>query len=214
MNINGIAIAVALAALAGSATADITINHGSSAGSYGTQLNFDEVGGPTGVVDPVAWAAIGVTELQAGDGQPIVDDHDSFNGGWGLGSGNSFFGNFGVFMTFSDDVTEFSTQVWDPSGPPTLFGGGLGVFVFNDGVEVTSSFSQGLEITPAWGGIGDTWIDITTTNGMVFDEVRILGFGFSPTTYVDDMSWNMVPAPGSLAIVGMSLLGIRRRRSA
>jgi hypothetical protein len=206
-NASWIAMSV-MAAIAASASADITIAHGNSAGSYATTLNFDEVGGPTGIVDPASWAGIGITSLQAGDGQPIVDDNDAFNGGWGLGDGLSFFGNFGVFINFDSDLTEFSTQVWDPSGPPSLFGGGLGVFVFNDGVEIANNF----DITPAWGGVGDTWLDITTSGGMVFDEVRILGFGFDPRTYVDNMSWNAVPAPGSLALLSVGLFGIRRRR--
>ena len=39
-----------------------------------------------------------------------------------------------------------------------------------DGEEVASLFTE-----PAWGGIGDPWINIVATNGAVFDEVRILG---------------------------------------
>jgi PEP-CTERM motif-containing protein len=206
-NVLSITVGV-IAAIACSATADITIAHGSSAGTYATTLNFDEAGGPTGFVTTDAFASYGITSLQAGDGVPQVGDFDTPNGGWGLGTGNSFFGNFGVFINFDSDLTEFSTQVWDPSGPPSLFGGGLGVFVFNDGVEIANNF----DITPAWGGVGDTWLDITTSGGMVFDEVRILGFGFDPRTYVDNMSWNAVPAPGSFGLLGLGLLGIRRRR--
>ncbi|MCA9296893.1 MAG: hypothetical protein KC983_10250, partial [Phycisphaerales bacterium] len=141
---------------------------------------------------------------------PQVDDFDPiFAGGWGLGDGNSFYGNFGVFMTFDNDVSEFSLEVWDPSGPPSPIGGGLFVVVLNDGVEVASG-----GYTPAWGGLGDSWFDITTTGGMVFDEVRILGFGFQPTTFVDNLSWNEVPAPGALAMLGVAAIGARRRRRA
>lgn len=140
-----------------------------------------------------------------GTARPRVGDFDP---GWGLGDGNSFFGNFGIFLTFDDDVTEFSAQVWDPSGPPSPFGGGLGVFVFNDGVEIASYFGE-----PAWAGLGDSWFDIAATDGMVFDEVRILGFGFTPTTYADNLSWNPVPAPGALALLGLAGLSRRRRRA-
>jgi hypothetical protein len=79
--------------------------------------------------------------------------------------------------------------------------------MFDDGVEVASSF-----VTPAWGGIGDTWFDITADGGDVFDEVRILGWGFSPTTYADNLSWDVVPGPGSLALLAVAGLVSRRRR--
>ena len=199
--------AAAAACLAGAAHADITITQGSSAGSYSTALNFDEPGGPTGVVGTDAWSHLGIAELNAGDGVPQVGDFDAINGGWGLGDGNSFYGNFGVFLTFDSDVTEFSTQVWDPSGPPGIFGG-LSIFVFNDGVEVAALHGA----TPAWGGLGDEWFDITTSDGMVFDEVRILGFGFFPTTHVDNLSWNAVPAPSAVALLGMGAMTLTRRR--
>ncbi len=186
--------------------ADITITQGTTAGSYATTLNFDEIGGPTGVVSTDAWASLGISELQAGDGVPQVGDFDTLNGGWGLGDGNVFFGNFGVFITFDSDLTEFSTQVWDPSGPPGIFGG-LNFIVFNDGVEVGNHFT-----TPAWGGLGDEWFDVTTSGGMVFDEVRILGFGFLPQTHVDNLSWNAVPSPSALALLGFGAMTLPRRR--
>lgn len=208
MTITRLTATAAIMAAGSAALADITVTQGDSAPTYATTLNFDEVGGPTGVIDPGAYAGIGITELQAGDGTPFVGDNDTPQGGWGLGTGNSFFGAFGVFITFDSDLTEFSSQVWDPSGPPSFSGGGLGFFFFDDGVEVGSAF----DITPAWGGLGDTWFDVTTTGGSVFDEVRILGFGFFPTTVVDNMSWNAVPAPSSALILSVGLVGLRRRR--
>jgi hypothetical protein len=186
--------------------ADVMVTQGASAPTYGVTLNFDEPGGPTGVVAPNAWSAShGISELQAGDGVPQVGDFTGIFGPW-VGTGNSFFGNFGVFMTWADDLTELSTQVWDPSGPPSPFGGGFGVFVFNDGVEVANYFGQ-----PAWGGLGDTWVDITTSGGMAFDEVRILGFGFGPTTFVDNLSWNVVPEPSALALLALGAFAALRR---
>ncbi|MEQ8844099.1 MAG: hypothetical protein RIB58_04520 [Phycisphaerales bacterium] len=196
---------IMLAATASQGLAAITIAEGTSAPTYATTLNFDEPGTPTGIVPADTWSSIGLSELQAGDSFPVVGDHDQ---GWGVNDGNSFFGNFGVFMTFSSDLTEFSAQVWDPSGPPTFLGGGMGVFVLNDGVEVATHFFE-----PAWGGIGNDWLNITTDAGSTFDEVRILGFGFFPTTYMDNASWN-VPAPGAagmLAAVGLLSAGRRRR---
>jgi hypothetical protein len=182
---------------------------GSSAPTYSVTLNFDEPGGPTGAVSPAAWSAShGVTELQAGDLFPQVDDFATLTGQPWIGDANSFFGSFGVFMTFADDLTEMSFEAWDPSGAPTPFGGGLGVFVFDDGVEVANFFT-----TPAWGGLGDQAFNITTSDGMVFDEVRVLGFGFFPTTYMDNASWNVVPEPGSFALLGLgATAGMLRRR--
>ncbi len=193
---------------AGVAQADFTVTQtAAQAPTYATTLNFDEVGGPVGAIAPESFAALGLSYLQSGGGSTFVGDLDA-GAGWGLGQGNAFDGTWGVFMNFSNDLTDFSAQIWDPSGPPSFMGGGLGVVLFNDGVEVGSSFGH----TPAWGGLGDTWFNISATNGDMFDEVRILGFGFFPTTVMDNASWNMVPAPGAGALFGMALLGLRRRR--
>ncbi|KAA0213941.1 MAG: hypothetical protein DYG94_03310 [Leptolyngbya sp. PLA3] len=193
---------------AGVARADFTITQsGAQAPTYATTLNFDEIGGPVGTIAPDSFAALGLSYLQSGEGTTVVGDNDA-GAGWGLGQGNSFYGAWGVFMNFSADLTNFSAQVWDPSGPPTFTGGGLAVILFNDGVEVGSSWGH----TPAWGGLGDTWFDIGTTNGDMFDEVRILGFGFFPTTVIDNLSWNMVPSPGTGGVAALGVMALRRRR--
>lgn len=200
--------AVVLAA--GVAQADFVVTQSEApAPTYATTLNFDEAGGPVGEIAPDSFAALGLSYIQSGEGTTIVGDNDAW-AGWGLGQGNSFYGPYGVFMNFSAGLTNFSAQIWDPSGPPSLFGGGLAVVLFRDGVEVGASY----EHTPAWGGLGDTWFDISATNGDTFDEVRILGFGFFPTTVMDNASWNMVPAPGagSVALLGLAVAGRRRRR--
>ncbi|MBO6512642.1 MAG: hypothetical protein JJ974_01585 [Phycisphaerales bacterium] len=200
------AILGTLAFTVGSALGTVTVSQGSSGTTYGTTLNFDEVSGPTGPgIANNAWAGIGLADMSSGDGNNVVDD---FVEPW-IGTDNAFFGNFGVFMTFDSDLTNFSAQVWDPSGPPGPIGGGVGIFVFNDGAEVANSF-----ITASWGGVGDEWIDVSADGGMVFDEIRIVGFGFSPTTYVDNLSWNAVPAPSGLAALGMIGLATTRRRRA
>jgi hypothetical protein len=192
-----------------SALADITVSAGASAPTYATTLNFDEPGTPTGVVSSDTWLVSHGVTVNAGDSVPQVDDYSTAPGQAWLGTDNSFFGNFGVFMTFENDVTEFSTQFWDPAGPGGPFGGGGIVAVFNDDVEVANMF-----YTPAWGGVGDEWINITTTGGMVFDEVRMLGFGFPNTSYIDNASWNAVPAPSAMALLGLGGIAAGRRRRA
>lgn len=192
------------------AFASITITQGASAPTYSMTLDFDEPGTPTGVVAPDAFLPDGITELQAGDGIPFVGDMNSFFPWFDPAEGNSFYGNFGIFIKFEDDLTEFSGDFWDPSGAPSPFGGGFGVFLFNDnGVDpIATYFGE-----PAWGGLGDTAINITTDGGMVFDEVRVLGFGFNPTTLGDNFSWNVVPEPTSLVVLALgSFAALRRRR--
>jgi hypothetical protein len=201
------AAAAALIMAASAASADITVTQSSSGTTYGTTLNFDEAGGPTGPgIANNAWAGVGLADMAAGDGNNFVGDNATLFGPW-IGTGNSFFGNFGIFMTFDSDLTNFSGQFWDPSGPPSPMGGGLAVFVFNDGTEVANSF-----VTPSWAGVGDEWIDISASGGMVFDEIRVLGFGFDPTTFADNLSWNAVPAPSGLALLGLAGIGATRRR--
>jgi hypothetical protein len=191
------------------ASAAVTITQSAApAPTYGTTLNFDEVGGPIGIAPPNSWASIGLASIDSGVGGGgfVGNLNDTFP--W-LPDNNVLVGPFGVFMTFSTELTEFSAQVWD-SGSPGPFGGGLGVVVLNDGVEL--SFELFGE--PSWGGIGDSWFNITTTGGAMFDEVRILGFGSNTETYIDNMSWNAVPGPGSLALLAVaSLFGRKRRRA-
>jgi hypothetical protein len=72
---------------------------------------------------------------------------------------------------------------------------------------------DGMGLTGAWGGIGNTWYNITTTGGSTFKNVVIYNNGFDQFSYVDNLSWNVVPGPGSLALLGFAgLVGSRRRR--
>lgn len=197
-------------AAASAATASYTITQGSTPTTYsGYTLNFDEPGTPTGVVADTTWQMSHGVTIGAGDGVPVVDDNDALQGGWGLGDGNSFFGNFGVFINFDYDVTEMAFEMWDTSGTPSPFGGGAAIFLYDDGNQVDSLFN----ITPAFGGIGDSWFNVVADSGMVFDEIRILGFGTPAFTFVDNLSWNAVPTPGAIGLFGIAgMAAIRRRR--
>ncbi len=208
---------IVLTALAGlapclaSASAGVTVSMGASAPTYSTTLNFDEVGGPTGSVAGNAWAGIGVSSLIGGAGDVFVDDIGA-NPGWEwLGSSNVVYAPWGVFMTFGNELTEFSCQYWDSSGPASFFGGGAIVVALNDGNEVGSFFLE----SPPYGGLGDEWVNITTTAGSTFDEVRLVGLGFSfPEAYADNFSWNAVPAPSAAAALAIGGLMMARRRRA
>ncbi len=203
---------IAMLGIAGSAFGTVSLSQGASAPTYtGASLNFDEVGGPTGPGVPTnSWSGIGITTFAAGVGPGFVGDRSGEPGfGW-LPANNTFTGDFGVFINFDDDVTEFSAQVWDNGGPASPFGGGMFVVALNDGVEVLFAV-----VEPGFGGVGDTWFDITTSGGMVFDELRFVGQDFAgPVTIIDNISFNSVPAPGAFAMLGLvGVAGARRRRA-
>lgn len=194
------------AACTAAASADITISTGTSGTQFATSLNFDEAGGPTGAVSSTAWqSTYGITIMPGDGGDNFVQDWGATFGPW-LGTGNSLLGNFGIFMNFDSDLSGFSSQLWDPSGDGPF--GGLIIAVFSGGTEVASTI-----IGPSWGGIGDSWVNITTTGGSTFDEVRYVGLGFDPSTFADNLSWSAVPAPGAVALFGLVGLGARRRRN-
>lgn len=198
-----LAAALSLCGLVGTATADYSISTASSGTTYSTSLNFDEVGGPAGAVAPNAWqASYGITITPGDGGSSLVQNWGSTFGPW-LGQGNSLLGNFGIFMTFDSDLTTFNSQLWDPSGSGPF--GGLIVAVYSNGIEVASTV-----IGPSWGGLGDSWVSITTTNGSSFDEVRYVGLGFDPSTFADNLSWNVIPAPG--AVIAFAFVGLTSRR--
>ncbi|MAO22458.1 MAG: hypothetical protein CMJ25_17060 [Phycisphaerae bacterium] len=212
MNHTLLSAACAAAMISMPAMAEVSISLGSSAPTYGTTLNFDEVGGPTGdFISTDAWSGIGIGSLGAGDGNTFVGNLNSTPGfGW-LPDNNVMVGNFGVFMEFSTDLTSFSAQVWDNGGPADFVSGGMLAVAQKDGVDVATYFWE----TPVFGTGGDNWFDITTTDGSSFDRVVFLGFAFvSPVTIIDNVSFNTVPVPGTAAVMGCGLMLAGRRRRA
>ena len=197
-------IGIAAAAIATPAMGAITITQGASAPTYATGIDFD-AGEPVGPTADTYWQGTHGVVLASGEGGgPNIDDWGT-TFGFGIGSGNSGFVNFGMFLTFDNAQNAMSFRYYDPSGAPSPFGGGSLISVWNDGAEVAT-----YGFTAAWGGVGDEWINIVADGGMEFDEVRALGFGFDSTSMIDDLSW--APAPGSLALLGLGGIAVRRRR--
>lgn len=190
------------------AMADLTITQQAApAPTYATTLNFDEPGGPTGANVPNnSWASAPwqIPVFQSGEGSNLVGD---LSAATGQGT-NAYYGPYGVFINFANDLTAMSFQGWDSSGPPSPFGGGALVVALNDGNEVASLF-----IDPAWAGAGDSWFNLTTTGGTTFDEIHFLGFSFFPESVVDNLSWNAVPEPASASLLVLGCLAALRRRA-
>ena len=189
------------------AAATIT-QQNAAAPTYDTLLTFDEPGTPLGLVASNYWqGSHGVTITNGTDpGIPVND----FSGAlpW-INSGNAVEGWFGVFMTFDNPVTAMSFQAWDPSGAPNPFGNGLFIHL----VDINDNIVHSQAFTGAWGGIGNTWFDVTTTDGTTFQKVVVTNNSFNPVSYVDNVSWTAVPAPGSLALLALAgLCGRSRRR--
>lgn len=203
-----LAAAGVLALSASIASAAVTITQGASAPTHSTTLTFDEVGGPTGTAPANSWASIGIADLVGGAGPGFVSQANLQPGFAWLGTGNVFYGAFGVFLTFSQDVSAFSARYWDTSGPASAFGGGAAVVALNDGVEVAFHFVT----NPAFGGVGQDSFNIVADGGSTFDEVRMLGFGFPADAYVDNLSWTTIPSPGAAGLFGLAAMAMTRRR--
>lgn len=202
----------AAGALASSAAAGVTITNPASAPApYSTTLNFDEPGGPTGQIVGDEWSDICISSFISGDG--IAQSVGDFSGNPGFGwlpNNNVYYAPFGAFMTFSQPLTAFACQYWDSSGPATFSGGGAIVVALSGGEEVGSLFLD----NPAYGGVGNSWFNIVAAPGMTFDEVRLVGFGFFPEAYVDNISFDKVPTPGAGALFALGGVALMRRRRA
>lgn len=206
-----VASGIALA-LAASASAGVSVSYSDSAPTYSTTLNFDEAGGPTGGLVGNEWSSHGISSLMSGIGDGgFVGDLNSILGTTWLGTGNAWTGPWGGYLNFSQDLTAFSCQFWDDSGPATIFNGGAIVVAKKAGVEVGSFFID----NPTWSETGPTWVNITTDGGSTFDEVDFVGFNWiGPTEVIDNLSWNTIPTPGSAGVLALAgVLGSRRRRA-
>jgi len=207
------AAVLAATALATAANAGYTITQTLAATpTYGTVLNFDAPGSPTGSVNSSDFSSYGVTSLDSGVGPGgYVAQMNTTPGYSWLGTGNVFTGAYGAYMKFSTQVSSLSAQYWDDSGPGSFFGGGATVVLYKSGVEVGSLFIN----NPAFNSSGKSWINVTTTGGDTFDEINFVGFGSAVAdAYIDNISWNKVPAPSATALLALGGLVAGRRRRA
>lgn len=209
----GTALALAVALISAPAWASITITQTfDPAPTYSNTLNFDEVGGPTGNVANNAFASIGISNFDSGEGTTSVGDNSAAYPWLPAANNNTAQFPFGMILQFDQDLTELSFQGWDNGGPASPFGGGAVIYLLLDGDENNPVAAEAF--TPAWDGFGNSWYNITTSGGMVFDEIRFFGNSFIPESIADNISWNSVPEPSSLLLLTMTGVGvlIRRRR--
>jgi hypothetical protein len=198
-------------AVAPAATAGYTFTQSAAqAPTYASQLNFDAPGTPTGFVNKNAWQPGYGVSIYCGD-NPNGAFVDNFNGvyPW-LPNNNAVSGPWGVYVDFDQPVTNLSFQAWSDAGPPTFFGGGLIVWI----LDANDNIIDGDVFNPAWGGVGNTWFNISATGASTFSRVLIAGNSFALSeTIVDNLSWNTVPGPGAAALLALGMAGSRRRRA-
>ena len=206
-------IAATVAMTTGAALGDYTVTQTNTSSATYTDhsINFDEAGVPVGVaMDPFDFyqASDGIS-FSSGSGFLVAEDWDALEGiDGGDGDGNQLNGGFSVRMLFDEAISELSFQGWANGSPSPPFGG-INVLLFLDGAQV-----GGYTGTAAFGGIGDEWFNVVATGGDTFDEVRFFNGAFSSfNSYVDNITFNDVPAPGAVALLGLAgLCGSRRRR--
>lgn len=199
----------AVLGVAGSASASFVITQQAApAPTYSNLITFDEPGTPTGVVPNSTWSDLGITITDGVNPNAVVVGDVSGTFPW-INTGNVAEGAFGIQLAWDSAVTELSFQAWDPSGPPTPFGGGVFVVLFDENDNELQSGA----FTGAWGGLGSTWFNITTSGASSFRRAVIFNNSFgNSTSWVDNISWNAVPTPGALALLAIGALGAGRRR--
>lgn len=210
-SIAAVSAAVLAVSLASRAQAAVVITQSAApAPTYSTTLSFDEPASPAGSNVPInSWSGApwNITSIASGDGAVnTVGDNSALTGS----ATNSYRGPWGVLMNFGQDLSEASFQGWDSSGPSSPFGGGVIFAVFNNGVQI-NGFQR---FAPAWAGAGNSWYNVTTTDGTIFDEIRFLGNGLAaPNAVVDNISFTAVPEPASQSMLAAgALIAMRRRR--
>lgn len=215
----GLAVVVQAGLLAATASAQVTWTSSvAPAPTYSSTLDFDEAGGPTGLpIAPGALTSRGVSIATGNEGCNVASGNVLL-GTTFLPANNQAISSSYLDFTFSQDMNAFSVQFWESAPNASPFGsGGARIDLFNHGAYVDSLFIT----NPFWqsnlgqAGTLPTWFNVVGAPGQVWDQVVFNGFGNpfgSDVAAVDNMSWNSVPTPGAVALLGLGVLGAGRRR--
>lgn len=184
-----------------------------AAGTATAQVN-GSVGGPFAGFDNLIDMEADWSGNQQGD--PISVPADYYLGSHGVtstdGNGHAGWTNTGVpgleqfdltTITWDTDLVELQLGVtgWDGADP---FNADW-IDVFNDGNFIGSFGALG----QGTGGFDMINLD---ASGAPFDEIRIAWFGTDGFGYTHYLNWNAIPAPSSLALLGLGGLATARRR--
>ncbi len=111
-----------------------------------------------------------------------------------------------IGIEFVDDIQQLNLQVFSEGGQPPWGGTILDFFLDGNFVGNTSFYAAWTDNTQG------EWVTIGGTANEVFDEVRIYHYVGGDTAYIDNMTWQSVPTPGALALLGLAGVLTRRHR--
>jgi uncharacterized protein (TIGR03382 family) len=178
--------------------------------------NFDEAFAFVGAQNPyTSYSSINGLTVEGLNGGCATGNWNALhnmNGGFGS-LGNSIYGGLGISLKFNKDIDALSFQGWADGS--SGFQAGMSVFIKNDGVQVGNAFFASSVAFGSNANLEKSWYNVTGTDGAYFDEIVFYNAAFNSfTTYADNLSWENIPAPGAMALLGLAGAVARRRRRA
>lgn len=177
-------------------------------------ITFDELGDqPSGFAQTTAlraqYAGLGVTFSGAEemDGGAILNVNSNF--GIAPRSGENFLA-FNANAALNDGGRPF--------GPQTISfaGGASAVSIYGASGDGTTRFTMqsfdenGTQLGQVIVSASDTWEEIALSGGNI--AYVVISSDGDDTFVMDDLSWTAIPAPSSMALAGVLVLGAARRR--